>query len=137
MGNAGKIDVPFKYEPYVFTVTFNDKYGKVQTIQVNDDELIVLPKDPTKVGYTFLGWHLDAGGTQAFDHMAPIQADMQVYAAWAQNPVDTNVKAKVKDDTKTDAVTERLPQTSDEHTAPFALALALLGAGLIAARHHL
>ena len=69
-----------------FTVTFSSNYegGADSTTLVNVSEAVGEPSAPTRDGYLFDGWYVDADGSTAYDFAAAVEADMTVYAKWQQ-----------------------------------------------------
>jgi uncharacterized repeat protein (TIGR02543 family) len=55
-----------------------------QVIKVAESTTIPLPADPTKAGYTFVGWYFDSAFTQAYDG-SPIYEDTALYAKFTIN----------------------------------------------------
>lgn len=69
--------------PVEFTVSFNTNAGNEIADQVViEGELLVVPAEPTKAGYGFIGWFMDASLTVPFNPAMPITADMTLYAGW-------------------------------------------------------
>ena len=48
---------------------------------------VAKPADPTREGYTFGGWYMDAACTKAYNFSAAVTADMTLYAKWVKNAV--------------------------------------------------
>lgn len=72
-----------------YTVTFDTDGGtNVTTVEVFEKQLVSKPANPTKFGYTFLGWYLD---NTAFDFSTKITKDIKLVAKWS---VDSNVEAE-------------------------------------------
>ena len=46
---------------------------------------VAKPADPTREGYTFGGWYMDAACTKAYNFSAAVTADMTLYAKWVKN----------------------------------------------------
>ena len=72
-----------KWTPIMLTVTFDTNGGSVvdsQTIAYNSS--VVKPKNPTKSGYTFVGWYSDEEHTELFDFSTKIVEDIILYAKW-------------------------------------------------------
>ena len=71
-----------------YTVTFNAKGGSEVAPQVVESgQTATRPEpDPTKDGWTFLGWYEDSGLTKEFDFSTPVTADITLYAKWRANP---------------------------------------------------
>jgi len=66
------------------TVSFWDgtEELKVETIEKG---ATVAEWTPEKVGYSFMGWFAEASLAQAFDFTAPVNEDIDVFAAWRSN----------------------------------------------------
>ena len=65
--------------------TFSAKFGGKETYAVTakTDSKFKLPNAPTRPGYTFQGWFMEANGTTAFDAAVMPSADTTIYAKWA------------------------------------------------------
>ena len=77
----------FKENAAQFTVTFNVD-GTTQEVVVEEGSAIgdKLPADPTKDGYTFVGWNTKADGTgEAVTKDTVVNANMTVYAVFEKN----------------------------------------------------
>ncbi|PZT52556.1 InlB B-repeat-containing protein [Paenibacillus silvae] len=70
-----------------YTVSFNSDGGTVVAdIPVEYGMTVTAPTEPTRTGYTFTGWYVDAAHTQLFHFTTtPITANMQLYAGWSTN----------------------------------------------------
>ena len=81
----GKVSLIAKWQILEYTVTLDPANGEDEIIY-NVDWNTVVPEtaDPTREGYTFLGW-FDLEGN-AFDLNAAITADAQAVAQWAKKP---------------------------------------------------
>ncbi len=66
------------FEKLVYTVTL-DNDGTIDTQTVPHGECAVKPADPTKSGYTFLGWF---NGDEAYDFTAAVTANLTLTAKW-------------------------------------------------------
>lgn len=68
-------------------VTFDSTGGSaVDTQLVGDGEKASAPANPTRTGYTFVGWRTDATGGVAYDfNTAPVTGDLTLYAQWTPN----------------------------------------------------
>lgn len=65
------------------TVTFDTRGGNlIAPIEVLDGQLLTLPADPTRAGFTFAGWDDGVAARIAFDITAPITGDLTLYAQW-------------------------------------------------------
>ena len=66
-------------------VTFtNDDGAEINSQTVEYGRKAVRPDDPTKEGYIFDGWYVDANYTSEFDFSTPITADKILYAKWIE-----------------------------------------------------
>ena len=76
-----------------FTVTFETNGGSIITsVTVNENDRVTPPNNPTKENYSFGGWYVDAGLTQAMNFNDKITANTTLYAKWNSlevPPVDT------------------------------------------------
>ena len=52
------------------------------------------PLNPTKTGYTFMGWFIDKGFTTPFDFDKPVSVNMMIYAKWEINIYTVTFKYK-------------------------------------------
>lgn len=69
-----------------FTVSFETNGGSAVASQtVEENKAAERPGDPTRSGYTFVGWYADPAFGRVFDFSAPITADVTVYARWREN----------------------------------------------------
>lgn len=90
-------------EGNVYTVTFDTNGGSAVASQtVEEGAKPVRPEDPTKDGFTFIGWYTDKDFTAEFDFDEPIVADTTVYARWEKN----------------DSAKESEPDDSDSESKP-------------------
>lgn len=48
---------------------------------------VTKPTDPTREGYTFVGWYTDEACTKAYDFSVAVTADITLYAKWIKNAV--------------------------------------------------
>ena len=63
---------------------FNSRGGTtVNTIQVNDQNKIIKPVDPTRSGFTFVCWVKENG--DVFDFNSTLTETVQLYALWGMN----------------------------------------------------
>ena len=60
------------------------------TFDENGVAHIAKPDDPTRSGYTFLGWFTEKNGDTEFDFMAAVTANMTLYAKWGVPYIDEN-----------------------------------------------
>ena len=112
------------------TVTFNSDGGTpVEEAKVLRGQKVAKPTDdPTKSGYTFIGWE-DADG--AYDFSKSVIAPLTLTAKWEKNPSSGGYYYYPTTDTKTDD-TKGSPKTADPGAALYG-ALALLSlTGMVA-----
>ena len=108
-------DVKLEVTDTAFDVTFDDGIdGNADSIMhVNNGDGIIdinkLPQAPTRDGYEFGGWYLDAGCTKPFDTSVAVTGDMTVYAKWT--PVDEQNPT-----TDTDGSGDEVVDTGNETT---------------------
>ena len=64
------------------TVTFMDGENVLETVEIEKDSAITLPTNPTKGGYSFVGWYVDKELTQAYDAevVTSVSANVTLYA---------------------------------------------------------
>lgn len=85
---AESITVYPKYTRDTFTVSFDPKNdGQTKTVNAPTNEALgdLMPADPTKAGYSFVGWfYTDSDGTEhEFDASTVVNGKMEVYAKWS------------------------------------------------------
>ena len=71
----------------VLSVTYNSQGGtEVPTASVLWDEYLQVPEEPTRTGYTFIGWYREATCLNEFDFAnTKVQSSMTLYAKWEIN----------------------------------------------------
>ena len=115
------------------TVTFNSDGGTpVEEAKVLRGQKVAKPTDdPTKSGYTFIGWE-DANGAGAYDFNTPVIAPLTLTAKWEKVPSSGGYYYyQPTTDTKTDDA-KGSPKTADPGAALYG-ALALLSlTGMVA-----
>lgn len=78
-------------EVVMYTVTFDTKGGsKIDDIVVNSEKVLVLPNNPTKEGYKFIGWE-DTTGKKVYDK-SKIKENTTLVAIWRE--IGTEVEEK-------------------------------------------
>lgn len=81
-------------EPVYYTVTFDDMVDdtKNQTVTVEAGSTVDESQvsDPTREGYTFVGWYTSTEYTTKFDFKTSIDEDMTVYAKWVEDEEPTD-----------------------------------------------
>ena len=98
---VSEIEINLTFSPMKITVTgggsTNDKYtvryntnggSAIADASVTKGESLNLPT-PVRSGYTFSGWHSDAGLTTAVTSPYTPTADVTLYAKWTENAADT------------------------------------------------
>ena len=66
-----------------WTISFESNGGsEVASLTVLDGRKASKPEDPTRDGYSFLGWYQDQALATAFDWETAITADWTLYASW-------------------------------------------------------
>lgn len=71
-------------------VKFNTNGGSyIDTQVIKKGEKAEQPANPTKEGYTFIGWYTDESYGTAFDFTKSVSADTTVYAKWIQGTKKT------------------------------------------------
>lgn len=67
----------------VYIVSFACFGGsEINSIEINEGELLKMPANPFREDYTFAGWYLDLDLTEPFDESKPITSDTTLCAAW-------------------------------------------------------
>ena len=76
--------VAFEMRSPGFTVTFDSKGGTdVPSQNQMYGQLLEVPEDPTREGYTFTGWYTDSACFELWDiENRTIEADLTLYAGW-------------------------------------------------------
>lgn len=68
---------------YSVTVTFDAQDGSAITEKtINGNTPIEQPEEPTRQGYTFLGWFTDKSGGEQWNFQSPVTEDMTLYGQW-------------------------------------------------------
>ncbi|WP_455936626.1 LPXTG cell wall anchor domain-containing protein [Gemella morbillorum] len=108
--------------------TSNDKVlrtyrgGKLSEVEGND-----IPKDPTREGYTFLGWKLK-DSTDSFNTDVAVKEDLIYEAKWDKNPTPKNFEGTlpgdilIGDDTGHDKLHEEKAGAEIEYTGKIGVA---------------
>ncbi len=67
-----------------YTVTFDTQGGNtIEYIKVEENNKVTKPDDPTREGYTFVGWYLDLDDEESYDFNSSVTKDITLYAKWA------------------------------------------------------
>lgn len=91
-------------------VSFNTGEGSkvdFQTTAANGS--VTKPADPTREGYTFVGWYTDAACTKAYDFATAVTSDLTLYAKWTKNEAsspDTDNTGGKKENADTQLVSQ-------------------------------
>ncbi|MGG1398868.1 S8 family serine peptidase [Bacillus salipaludis] len=81
-----------------YKVKYYNGKSVIKTEEVVEGGKTKAPANPSKSGYTFIGWYKDAGFKLKFDFNTPITADTNVYAQLVKNPAaPTSLKAATAD----------------------------------------
>ncbi len=72
------------WTPSLFTVSFdaNNGSGEIIDKQAVYGETVEAADDPVRDGYDFVGWYLDAEGTEKYSFSAKVTGDLTLYAVW-------------------------------------------------------
>lgn len=80
-----------------YTVTFESNGGSTVASQtVAEGESASRPEDPTKSGYVFGGWYLDAAASKPYTFGTAVDSNITLYAEWYEDVIFTSVPS-VKD----------------------------------------
>lgn len=67
-----------------YTVKFNTNGGSsVSSQKVEDGKAASKPSDPTKKGYSFVGWYSDEACNTAYDFTTAVTGNITIYAKWS------------------------------------------------------
>lgn len=84
-----------KKEPDKIVITFDSKGGTdVESITINKGESLVLPKNPTREGYTFITWK--DSNEIPIGNGANLDSDIELYAYWEKVKVKKPVEKPVE-----------------------------------------
>lgn len=92
MGNGGNVTIVFTITTVTtYTVTFNSKVGSdVTSASVAEGNKVTKPTNPTRDGYTFLGWSKKETGSTYYDFDTTVTSSFTLYAQW-EKKVETGV----------------------------------------------
>ena len=77
-----------------FTIHFNSMGGsEVADIVLQEDDIFVLPDDPTKEGYAFAGWYLDESMQTIFESTSQLSDGIILYAKWQPKQIKLSLDA--------------------------------------------
>jgi uncharacterized repeat protein (TIGR02543 family) len=89
---SGDMDVTAQYLQNTYSVIFKigegaafDTSGGAQEQSLKSGNAIMKPVDPTRAGYSFEGWYVDANYTQKYVFVEGIQSDLVLYAKWIES----------------------------------------------------
>lgn len=69
-----------------FNVTFHTNGGSdIPSQKVKEWSKVVLPENPVKDKYIFLGWYLDEKFEEEFSSLMLVHEDLNLYAKWGVN----------------------------------------------------
>ena len=75
-----------KYHVVPCRITFDAQGGsEVPAQTVTPGEVVEIPQQTSREGYTFDGWYEDAGTTKAYDFKTPVTGAKTLYAKWNKN----------------------------------------------------
>ena len=80
-------DVPETPVDRTYTVTFDLNYGsdtRYDVKTVKEGETVGKPANPSRSGYSFIGWYADKSGSSQFDFKKVITSDLTLYAHWSK-----------------------------------------------------
>ena len=98
---CNKVDAQEK----TFTITFDSMGGSnVPSITIKGGETFVMPANPTKSGYIFAGWYLDASYVELFEGGISINGNLTLYAKWKIPEAVEGTQAIFKDFSEISAV---------------------------------
>jgi uncharacterized repeat protein (TIGR02543 family) len=85
-----------KWSANSFTVTFNSNQGTpVSAGSFVTDATVTAPSNPTRTGYTFLGWSdTDGGNLVSFPYAPGVIENITLYAKWSINTYLVNYNSK-------------------------------------------
>ncbi len=77
------ITIYAKWKSDDYIVTFDSNGGSNVTSQtVENGKTATMPQDPTRSGYTFLGWFTDEDFSEVYRFTTPVTEDITIYAKW-------------------------------------------------------
>lgn len=83
-----------------YTVTFNSNGGtSVSSKTVQEGSRVTKPSNPTRSGYTFLGWYTASGSV--YDFNSGVTNNITLYAHWKENAKPTPTPTPTKPSTPT------------------------------------
>ena len=82
IANTYRVSLGDKIGPYRVSFDLNGGNGDISSQTITETNPLTYPTNPTKNGYIFGGWYLDAGCTQEYDFSGVINKDFTLYARW-------------------------------------------------------
>lgn len=77
-------------DPQTFVISFNSNGGSsIDSVTVEEGQLLTKPIDPTKDGFDFDGWYKNSGLTTLYDFSTPVYSSFILYAGWTAVVPDT------------------------------------------------
>ncbi|MGM9551004.1 MAG: leucine-rich repeat protein, partial [Clostridia bacterium] len=74
-----------------YTVTFDTNGGSViNSVEVEKNNIVTKPKDPTKEGFIFDGWYSDKNLVTAYDFNTNVTKAITLYAKWAKQETEND-----------------------------------------------
>ena len=102
--------VVFGCEEKQITVNFETSGGsEIADVVLEDISDFVMPSDPVKEGYKFVGWYLDADFTKEFESLEGIEENVCLYAKWEKEEV---VEPSIKDNFDCISIEEALSKAT-------------------------
>lgn len=91
-GDRNNVTIVFTITPVTtYTVTFNSKGGSdVTSASVAEGNKVTKPTNPTRDGYTFLGWSTEETSSTYYDFDTAVTSSFTLYAQW-EKKVETGV----------------------------------------------
>ena len=76
---------PITPTPTNYTVTFDTNGGsEIASQTVESGKMATMPEDPTRNGYTFLGWFMDRDFNEVYRFSTPVTENITIYAKWKE-----------------------------------------------------
>lgn len=100
----------------VYTVSFDTDGGsEIEAASVLENEKVLKPANPEKVGFEFKGWYSDPERLTVYDFESTVTGDMTLYGDWLKSEValiDFNVSELAANGIEWDATTKTLDITN-------------------------
>ena len=86
MNVTGDLEIEAVYTIISYNIQFvmNGADKPINKLSANYNTTATKPDDPTRKGYKFIGWYLDAELTQKYNWDTPITEDVILYAGWKE-----------------------------------------------------